>query len=225
MAVVERLTADYSEAESYVVEFPTSLPDAYQQWWYYHEAQTWNTLTWMGVKLWKFPTDLWIYQEIIFELRPDLIVETGTAFGGSALYLAHLCDLLNHGRVLTIDIGGPPNLPDHERIWYVRGSSVDPSVIGHMPEANQPDKILTILDSDHSRAHVLEELRLYAPFSTYLIVEDTNLNGLVRPNFGPGPREAVEEFLASEAGVDWEHDTHRERLALTANPGGYLRRK
>ena len=222
--VVERLTADYSEAESYAVEFPVSLPDAYQKWWYYHEAQTWNTLTWMGYKLWKFPTDLWIYQEIIFELQPDLIIETGTAYGGSALYLAHLCDLMGRGRVLTIDIGGPHSLPDHERIWYVRGSSVDPSVIEHMPEIGK-GKILTCLDSDHSRDHVLRELQLYAPFSDYLIVEDTNLNGVVRPNFGPGPREAVDEFLNSKVGAGWEHDTHRERLALTANPGGYLRRK
>ena len=228
MGEIERLTATYTKEETYTIDFPHPMSNVFQKWWYYHDGETWNSMTWMGIKLWKYPTDLWIYQQILFELQPDLIVETGTAYGGSALYLAHLCDLLGRGRVLTVDILVPPGhkLPDHGRITYATGLSTDPSVTELMPELSQPHKILTILDSDHSADHVLNELRLYAPLSDYLIVEDTNLNGHpVRPNFGPGPYEAVETFLASEAGAGWEHDEIRERFALTANPGGYLRQR
>ena len=68
---------------------------------------------WLGVRTDKCPLDLWIYQELLHELRPDLIVETGTAFGGSALYFASLCDLLGHGRVLTIDVQPQEGRPEH----------------------------------------------------------------------------------------------------------------
>jgi cephalosporin hydroxylase len=235
---VERKVVSYGGRETYVMDFARQIVSEFQKWWYYHDKQTWDSTTWMGVKLWKYPTDLWIYQEIVFELQPDLIIETGTAFGGSALYLAHLCDLLEQGHVVSIDIEAKPDRPQHPRISYVTGSSTDmaswqteqlESVVAVLrrAEVDRPDrKTLTILDSDHSAYHVRKELELYAERSDYLIVEDTNLNGHpVRPRFGPGPHEAVEAFLHSPAGAAWERDEFRERLILTANPGGYLRRK
>ena len=86
---------------------------------------------------------------------------------------------------------------------------------------------MVVLDSDHTRDHVAEELRLYAPLVTsgcYLVVEDTNVNGNpVLPEFGPGPQEAVAEFLAQTD--DFEVDHEREKLMLTFNPNGYLRRR
>ncbi len=183
---------------------------------------------WLGVRTDKNPLDLWIYQELLHELRPDLIVETGTAFGGSALYLASICDLLGHGRVVTVDIIEQEGRPEHPRIEYLTGSSIAPELVEEVRRRTQPGgTTMVVLDSDHKRNHVLEELRLYAPLVTpgsYLVVEDTILNGHpVSPEFGPGPMEAVEAFLASndEFGVD----RRREKLYLTFNRKGYLRRK
>jgi cephalosporin hydroxylase len=182
---------------------------------------------WLGVRTDKCPLDLWIYQEVLHELRPDLIIETGTAFGGSALYFASMCDLLDHGRVLTIDVQPQEDRPEHPRIEYYAGSSVAPETVEHARHAAEgAETVLVVLDSDHRKEHVLEELRLYAPLVTpgsYLVVEDTILNGHpVSPEFGPGPMEATEEFVRENP--DFTSDRRREKLYLTFNPKGYLRR-
>ncbi|MFH0960742.1 MAG: CmcI family methyltransferase, partial [Pseudomonadota bacterium] len=200
---------------------------------YYNDDQnTWRSTHWLGIPVQKFPTDLWIYQELIFKLRPDLIIETGTLYGGSALYLATILEAVKHGRVFSVDISDGPDLdnprPRHQRIKYIKGSSTDEIVLLKLQEeANGLDTVMVILDSDHSKDHVLAELfylkDLVTPGS-YMIVEDTNINGHpVLPNFGPGPMEAVREFL-------WENDeftvdSSLERLMLTANPRGYLKKK
>lgn len=181
---------------------------------------------WMGVLCQKCPLDLWIYQELIFEQRPDLIVETGTHSGGSALFLAHLCDLLGHGEVVSIDIETRPR-PVHPRIRYILGSSGDPAIVEQALSAYKAkENILVILDSDHSERHVLRELELLAPLvkvGGYLIVEDTNINGHpTYPEFGPGPYEAVGKFLA--ANPHFEIDHAREKFMMTFNPRGYLKR-
>lgn len=196
---------------------------------YYDAAQsggTWYNTYWMGVSTQKCPLDLWVYQEILFKVRPGLIVECGTYAGGSALYLAQLCDLLGRGQVVTIDVEDRARA-SHPRLSQVIGSSVDPRVVDHVRElAADPGPVLVILDSDHRAGHVLEELRSYAPLVTpgsYLIVEDTNLNGHpVQPGFGPGPMEAVQAFLRENP--DFAPDGSREKLLLTFNPSGYLRR-
>lgn len=182
---------------------------------------------WLGVRTDKCPLDLWIYQELLHELKPDLIVETGTAFGGSSLYLASLCDLLGRGRVLTIDVQEQEAWPEHPRIEYFRGSSVAPETLEHVRRsAEGAETVLVVLDSDHRKEHVLEELRLYAPLVTpgsYLVVEDTILNGHpVSPEFGPGPMEAADEFVRGNS--SFKADRRREKLYLTFNPKGYLRR-
>ncbi len=182
---------------------------------------------WLGVRTDKCPLDLWIYQEVLHELRPDLIIESGTAFGGSALYFASMCDLLDHGRVLTIDVQPQEGRPTHPRIEYYAGSSVAPETVEHARHAAEgAETVLVVLDSDHRKEHVLEELRLYAPLVTpgsYLVVEDTILNGHpVSPEFGPGPMEATEEFVRDNP--DFTSDRRREKLYLTFNPKGYLRR-
>ncbi len=113
------------------------------------------------------------------------------------------------------------------RITYLLGSSVSEEIVGRVAaEAEGQAPILVILDSDHRKEHVLAELGRYAPLVTtgsYLIVEDTNLNGHpVEPDFGPGPTEAVEEFLADRS--DFTVDRSKEKLYLTFNPGGYLKK-
>lgn len=186
----------------------------------------WKQTFWMGVACQKCPLDLWIYQEILFETRPDLILETGSLEGGSALFLAHMCELLGRGRVVSIDIEDRPR-PRHSRITYVAGSSADPQVIERAAAGRRPgDRVMVILDSDHSEAHVTRELRGLAPLVSvgcYLVVEDTNVNGHpTYRKFGPGPWEATQRFLAENP--DFIADRTREKLLLTFNPCGYLRR-
>lgn len=188
---------------------------------------TWKNTFWMGVPIAKCPLDLWIYQEILFEVRPAAIVECGTFRGGSALYLAHLCDLLGHGRVLTIDVANLAHVY-HPRLTRLIGSSVDASIMRQVREwATAQAPVLVILDSDHKAEHVLQELRMYGPLVTpgsYLIVEDTNINGHpVRADFGAGPMEAVQAYLAEEG--SFAVDPSREKLFITFNPNGYLRKK
>ena len=198
-------------------------------WLYYMQARDrdWMGAQWLGTPIWKLPTDLWVYQEIVHELRPDVIVETGTAHGGSAAYLASICDLVDHGRVVTIDITVPPNPPPHPRITYVTGSSTAADIVDRVGElVSGCGHVLVILDSDHSRDHVLAELRAYAPMVTpgsYVIVEDTNVNGHpVYRRHGPGPMEAVDAFLAESS--DFTIDRGREQFLHTFNPRGYLSR-
>jgi cephalosporin hydroxylase len=183
---------------------------------------------WLGIRTDKNPLDLWIYQELLHELRPDLIVETGTAFGGSALYLASICDLLDHGSVVTVDIIEQEGRPEHPRLEYVTGSSIAPEIVEEVRRRVEPGgTTMVVLDSNHKRDHVLEELQLYSPLVTpgsYIVVEDTILNGHpVSPEFGPGPMEAVDAFLAEND--EFEVDRRCEKLYLTFNRKGYLRRK
>jgi cephalosporin hydroxylase len=195
---------------------------------YYESSwQTWKNTRWLGATAYKTPLDLWIYQELIVAVRPRLIVETGTAAGGSALFLATVCDAVGVGEVLSIDSQIRSGRPIHDRVTYVTGSSTAPETLELIAaRASGTAPVMVILDSDHGRDHVLAELRHYAEFVTpgsYLVVEDTNLNGhpVVR-NFGPGPMEAVREFLGERS--DFKREAEQEKFFLTFNPDGYLRR-
>lgn len=212
-----------AQQESDIVgRFHTLLYDSH----IFHEGG--DNVFWLGTPVTKNPFDLWIYQELLHEQRPDLIIECGTQDGGSAHFLASMCDLLGTGEVITIDIAESDRRPRHPRITYLTGSSTSDAIVQRVRGAAAGKRrVLAILDSDHSKKHVLEEMQIYGPLVTpgsYLIVEDTNLNGNpVVPNFGPGPREAVEEFMASNA--DFEIDPEREKFFLTFNPKGYLRKR
>jgi cephalosporin hydroxylase len=182
---------------------------------------------WLGSRALKNPLDLWIYQEIINETRPDVIVETGTAHGGSAAYLASICELLESGEVISIDIAPvSPDYPKHPRITYLggRSSTVD-EVVKDVRKRTEGKRTMVILDSDHSERHVTAELEVYAPLVSpgcFLLVEDTII-GLVDRDELPGPAQAVKKFLSRSG--DFEVDTTRERYLLTSLPGGYLRRR
>jgi cephalosporin hydroxylase len=194
--------------------------------YYGNEDRTWRDTKFLGVTTVKCPLDLWVYQEIIWRLRPGLVVETGTAFGGSALYLASMCDLVGSGEVVTIDIQLPAEPPAHPRLTYLTGSSTDPEIVEKVrSRAVGAQPVLVILDSDHSREHVRQEIRSYAPLVTpgsYLVVEDTCIRHPVLPDWGEGPWEAVQDFLAEDD--RFVVDRGCEKFWLTFNPGGYLRR-
>lgn len=195
----------------------------------YYDSNVYRRTYWRGVETQKCPLDLWIYQEILHELRPDVVVETGTFSGGSAYYLASLFDILGGGRVITVDLEPQPNLPLHPRITYVSGlSSTAPEAVSKVKSMIEAgESVMVILDSDHSKKHVLDELRIYAPLVTagqYLIVEDTNVNGHpALAEFGPGPMEALDAYLKEDGSFDI--DSGREKFFMTFNPRGYLKRR
>lgn len=196
--------------------------------YYERGSGTWQNTFWLGTKVYKSPLDLWIYQELIHELKPELIVECGTAAGGSALFFASMCDLVGRGQVLTIDVNARPGRPSHPRIQYLTGSSTAESTLHAVTKASKDaTSVLVVIDSDHACKHVLEEMRLYAEVVTtgsYLIVEDGIVNGNpVLPEFGPGPSEAITQFLMERH--DFTVDNSREKLLMTFNPRGYLRKR
>lgn len=182
---------------------------------------------WLGVRVDKCPLDLWMYQELLFEHRPEVVIETGTANGGSALFFASVFDLIGGtGEVVSVDVDTQFERPSHERIRYLEGSSIADETLAKVAEIVGDRNAMVFLDSDHRRDHVLAELRAYRSFvkpGGYLVVEDTNLNGRpVSPDFGPGPGEAVDAFLAED--TSFERDGDCEKFYLTFNPGGYLKR-
>jgi cephalosporin hydroxylase len=217
------------------------IVDAFHRLYYdsYLITGTWQNTFWMGRPLSKCPFDLWIYQELLVEQQPEYVIECGTANGGSALFLACICDLIGHGTVITVDVAeqgyAPPysegrdlERPEHHRIEYVIGSSLDPAWLDEIAERTaNSESVLVILDSNHSRDHVLAELRAYGDIvkpGNYIVVEDTDMNGHpILPDYGPGPYEAVQAFLAERS--DFEADRSREKFYMTQNPSGYLRKR
>ncbi len=204
---VDRFTAKFTEAVCWR--------------WQYH-----------GVEIAKHPCDLMVYQAIIWEHRPNVIIECGTFRGGSALFLAEQLDAaVRDGFVVTIDVNADYPHRYHPRLTYLQHSSEDPKALQKVKEmsaATAPEpRVMVILDSDHHKEHVLAELELWAPLVTpgqYLIVEDTCINGHpVLSGWGPGPFEAVAEWLPRHP--EFEVDRSRERFLSTFNPDGYLRRK
>lgn len=191
---------------------------------------------WQGHQVLKNPLDLWIYQEIIFSHRPDVLIETGTHRGGSALYFSMIAQLSELPmEVVTIDINPKIDFDaSANRIFPIVGISTTSSTFAKVEshlrmrqrEFGRDLRIMVVLDSDHSRENVLEELRLYAPLVTpglYLVIEDTNVNGHpVFAQHGSGPYEAVTEFLREHP--EFCADRECEKYLLTFNPNGWLKR-
>lgn len=227
--VVEAM--DLTETRAAVkAEYATHKPviDAFHRV-FYASRHTHTFTNWCGVPILKNPLDLHVYQEILWDLRPTLILETGTAYGGSALYLACMLDRRGEGRVVSVDVEPHETPPQHPRITYLRGSSVDPSILATLRAMIRPqDRVMVILDSDHSKAHVLQELECYAPMVTlgqFMVVEDTNINGnpIDRDWMGgPGPGDALKVWLPEHP--EFEQDVLAERMLMTFYPGGWLRK-
>jgi len=177
---------------------------------------TWKNTTWLGIPIQKCPLDCWIYQELLFNIKPDIIIETGTKVGGSALFFASILDLIGHGEVITIDINGKGKLLEHGRITYLWANSLDEAVVNFIEPRVKDKKVFVILDSDHSKEHVLKELEIYSKFvsvESYLIVEDTNTSG---------PLEAVMEFIGKSK--NFTIDRSCEKFYLSFAPMGFLER-
>jgi cephalosporin hydroxylase len=211
--LTQRIAAAVEEFELVAAELP---------------GQIWANTRWLGVQALKGPWDLWIAQELLEETRPDLLIETGVAQGGSALYYASVFELLGGGEVVGVDLDTSSvasAVREHPRIRLLEGGSTDPEVVSALSEASRGKRTMVVLDSDHSAAHVLQELKSLAPLvapGCYLIVEDTAIGRPLGKELLPGPAEALEEWLAE--GQPFEVDRSREKFLLTGSPGGYLRR-
>lgn len=186
----------------------------------------WAETYWLGRQVVKCPMDLWVYQEIIAETKPDLLIETGTSGGGSAYFFATIMDRMDHGHVVTVDTVPYPELySDHPRITYLSGDSTSDEMADKIRELAAGKRAMVSLDSLHTHDHVARELSLYADLvaaDCYLVVEDTGWCGPEAAASGDWASRAAAEFVASHA--EFTVDLSRERHLLTSNHRGWLRR-
>ena len=201
-----------------------------------------NNFSWLGRPLIQLPSDAMAMQEIIWAVKPDLIIETGVAHGGSVVLSASLLELLGHGEVLGIDIDIRPHNrqaieahPLAHRISLIEGSSTDPAVVAQVRErAAGKARVMVCLDSNHTHEHVLAELEAYAGLvsvDSYCIVFDTFVEDMPADHVwtdrpwgkGNNPKTAVREWLRSHPEFEIDHSID-DRLLVTSAPDGFLRR-
>ena len=198
----------------------------------HYYSGVWARTTWLDVPTQQNPCDLWVLQEIISEVKPDYIIETGTLKGGSTLFMAMVLEKVNkNGRIITVDIKPEVGRAKKynvfkERVKVIISDSVDPETIETIAKLVEGSKVMVTLDSLHTKEHVLKELRLYSKFvslGSYLVVQDTIINNHpVLPRFGPGPMEALKEFLMENK--NFVIDRSKEKHLLTYYPLGFLKR-
>jgi cephalosporin hydroxylase len=202
--------------------------------WYYRQ-RVWDTTTWVGVKTLKSPSDMWNYQEILCALKPSLVIEFGTRYGGSALFFAAVMRQIGgRFKLLSVDIDAETVSQQTRQdpdIELLSTSSIDPRVGERITRlrSEYPGPVFVILDSDHSKAHVLSEMKTLRPLlvsGDYVIVEDSSVNGHpVFPTHGPGPFEAIHEYFEQHP-EDYRYDTVREgKFGFTFATAGFLVRR
>jgi cephalosporin hydroxylase len=201
----------------------------------FHDLNIWQNMWFLGIPIQKNPCDLWMMQQIIYETRPEIIVETGTFRGGSALFFAHTLEGmgLTNSKVITVDIEDACHEAAEVPLWaqhveFLHGSSTDPAVVEQIREKCRGKRVMVVLDSVHEKDYVLKELDVYAPLvspGNYLIVEDTNSDGVPVFPGSVGPTAALQEWLPTPKGRHFKQDPSREALVLTFNPGGWLKRE
>lgn len=199
--------------------------------------------TWMGRPIIQYPQDMIAMQEIIWDIKPDLIIETGIAHGGSLIFYASMLELIGKGEIVGIDI----DIRDHnrkeieshpmfKRIKMIQGSSIDPAIVAEVKKHTEGKKtILVTLDSNHTHDHVLAELNMYSPFVTlnsYMVVYDTiveklpedHLPGHVRPwGIGDNPWTALNSFIGENPQFEIDYAINN-KLLISVAPDGYLKR-
>jgi len=197
--------------------------------------------SWMGVPIIQYPQDIVAMQDIIWKVKPDLIIEMGVARGGSIIYYASMLKLLGgERRVLGVDIDirehnreAIENHPMSDIITLIEGPSTDNSIVEQVYGfAKGKKNILVILDSHHSHDHVFNELRLYSPLvnkGSYLVVFDTIIESLPVDTFdnrdwdkGNNPHTAIVEFLKTTERFEVDNAIDNQ-LLVTVAPGGYLK--
>lgn len=195
---------------------------------------------WLGMPIIQFPQDIVAIQEIVWMVKPDLVIETGIARGGSVVFLASILEMIGRGKVLGIDIEIRPQNrlaiekhPMSKRIKMIEGSSLDKETISQVEKVVKgKKKVLVILDSNHTHEHVIEELNNYSRFvskGSYLIVLDTIIEDMSENFFkdrqwgkGDNPKTAVHEFLKTNHRFQIDKDVEN-KLMVTVAPDGYLK--
>lgn len=204
--------------------------------------KTWD-LRWMGIPMLKCPMDLWVYQEIIHDLAPEVVIECGVYHGGSAAYMFMLGSMLGGIQVIGVDITlenlaptvAKMALNSRGKLSFIESSSTEPELVERLKRETEGKRVMVVLDSAHDYAHVAAEMELYAPLvslGNYMIVEDTNIDALAA-KYGMivdgidyannGPARAVERFLEANPST-WAADRSAERHLVTFNLNGYLKR-
>lgn len=197
--------------------------------------------TWLGRPIIQYPQDIAAMQEIIWSVKPDLIIETGIAHGGSLIFYASMLELIGgEGEVLGIDIDirqhNRTEIEKHKmykRITMIEGSSVDEEVVSKVYGfARNKEKVLVVLDSMHTYSHVLQELRAYSPLVTagsYPVVFDTIVEDIPEELFtdrpwgkGNNPKTAVYQFIKENDRFEVDYEIEK-KLLITAAPNGYLK--
>jgi cephalosporin hydroxylase len=197
--------------------------------------------TWLGRPIIQYPSDIIAMQEIIWQVQPDLIIETGIAHGGSIIFSASILEIIGHGEVVAIDIDirkhnleEIENHPLFKRITMIEASSIDLNVVEQIKNiAKNKKKILVFLDSNHTHEHVLNELKLYSPFvskGSYIIVFDTFVEDLPEEfssskpwGKGDNPKTAVWEFLKTNDNFIIDR-SFENKMLITSAPDGFLKR-
>jgi cephalosporin hydroxylase len=182
----------------------------------------WHRAKWLGKSTHRAPTDLLAYQELIYRLRPDWIVETRTGAGGRALFLASVCDLVGSGQVLSIDDYPLAEAPEHPRITYLRSSPTSEHTAAQVREIAGERALLILGAAEYPEVvKAFENYAQLVPVGSYVVIEDTILGGRpVWTGFGRGPWRAAQKAVRDGGFV---HDPSLE-YALTFNPGGFLKR-
>ena len=195
---------------------------------------------WMGRPIIQFPQDMMAMQEILWDVKPDLVIEAGIAHGGSILYYASILELLGHGEVIGIDVdirahnrAAIEAHPMSKRVRLIEGSSTAQEVIEKVRGLAQGKRVVVVLDSNHTHDHVLAELLAYAPLvcvGGYCVVMDTLIEDMPNRFFGDrpwghgnNPKTAVHQFLSSHPGFEIDKDIDH-KLLISVAPDGYLRR-
>ena len=195
--------------------------------------------TWLGIPIIQLPNDIVLLQELIWKIRPDLIIETGVAHGGSAIFYASILELLGKGSVIGIDIEirkyneiAIKSHPLSKRIELLEGSSIDSHLFEEVKgRVRSGMEVLVVLDSNHSYNHVLAEMELYRELISpggYMVVMDGVKEMLSDIPHGcadwedDNPLTAIREFLTRYS--EWEIDPYYTRTLITCSPNGFLRR-
>jgi cephalosporin hydroxylase len=246
MAEVRNLAPDgppesQRDADGRTIPFDPVFSAVSKAWFAQSVPQRYSyRFSWLGRPIIQYPQDMLAVQELIWRVKPDLIVETGVAHGGSLIFNASILELLGGtGRVIGIEVAMRPNnrsaLEQHamfKRITLLEGSSIDDAIIAQVAAAVQSSaRVMVILDSHHTEAHVLSELLTYSDFvskGSYIVVMDTAIEDLPDDSFpqrpwgrGNNPMTAVREFLRRNDRFVVDHELVN-KLSITGTPEGYL---
>jgi cephalosporin hydroxylase len=219
-----------NDKNAIVAEYEKKYSMTLREWLINHQKNiVFSKCSWMGAKTLKNPLDTWIYQEIIYSVKPDVIVEIGSYAGGSTLYFANLLDIIGNGMVISVDIDRSNYSVSHNRIKEITGDSSSVEVFAQVETLCKDKTVLVMHDGGHEKEQVAKDLALYSKLvsrDSYLIVEDSIVDFFAEGDgLGTkyeGPLMAVIEFINTNKNFVIDDDA--ERYILTYNQRGFLKR-